>query len=63
MRRVAEVTATEGWVIDGNYSRVLDIVWARADTVVWLDLSRPVVMRRLDSNRAVVAFLREVSGA
>jgi adenylate kinase family enzyme len=46
-RRVAEFAATDGWVIDGNYSGVRDIVWARADTVVWLDLPRPVVMRQV----------------
>ncbi|HVB53196.1 MAG TPA: hypothetical protein VNF24_03265, partial [Candidatus Acidoferrales bacterium] len=32
------------WVIDGNYRNVRDLVWARADTVVWLDLPRRVVM-------------------
>jgi adenylate kinase family enzyme len=37
----------DGWVIDGNYSAVRDIVWARADTVVWLDLPRAVVMRQI----------------
>jgi adenylate kinase family enzyme len=45
--RVAEIAATERWIIDGNYSRVRDIIWARADTVVWLDLPRPVVMRQV----------------
>src|SRR5260370_3566845 len=45
--RVALVAAGECWVVDGNYSRVQDIVWARADTVVWLDLSRRGVMRRV----------------
>jgi adenylate kinase family enzyme len=45
--RVALVADGECWVIDGNYSRVQDLVWARADTVVWLDLPRRTVMRRI----------------
>jgi adenylate kinase family enzyme len=45
--RVALVADGECWVIDGNYSRVQDLVWARADTVVWLDLRRRTVMRRI----------------
>ena len=46
---MAAVTG-ERWVIDGNYtSQVKDLVWARADTVVWLDLPRRTVMRRIIS--------------
>lgn len=45
--RVAVLAAGEAWVIDGSYGSVLDLVWQRADTVVWLDLPRPVVMRRV----------------
>jgi adenylate kinase family enzyme len=37
---VAAVAVTEAWVIDGNYSEVRDILWAAADTIVWLDLPR-----------------------
>lgn len=44
---VAAFAAGEGWVIDGNYSAVRDIVWHRADTVVWLDPPRRRVMRQL----------------
>ncbi len=46
--RVEEALTGDGWVVDGNYrSRVGDIVRARADTIVWLDYSRSVVMKRL----------------
>jgi adenylate kinase family enzyme len=48
-RRIDEFTQVDQWVVDGNYTShgVADIVWPRADTVVWLDPSRPVVMRRV----------------
>ena len=35
------------WVADGNYSRVRDISWGRADTLVWLDYSLPLVFWQL----------------
>ena len=48
-RVVSEFTGAPGWVVDGNYSKVLDIIWGRADTVVWLDPPRRLVMRRVIS--------------
>jgi adenylate kinase family enzyme len=45
--RVRELAAGDGWVIDGNYGAVRPLVWARADTVVWVDPPRRVVMRRV----------------
>jgi adenylate kinase family enzyme len=32
-----EATDVDRWVSAGNYSPVRDIVWERADTIVWLD--------------------------
>lgn len=46
-RRVAIFAAGERWVIDGNYIQVRDVVWPRADTVVWIDLPRSLVMWRV----------------
>ena len=44
--RVAEAVAGVGWVVDGNYSVVHEIVWGRADTVVWFDLPYASVLAR-----------------
>jgi adenylate kinase family enzyme len=45
-QRVADATAGDGWTVCGNYSRAQDLLWPRADTVVWLDPSLRVVLRR-----------------
>jgi adenylate kinase family enzyme len=37
----------DGWIFDGNYSAVRDIILSRADTVIWLRLPFHVVFRRL----------------
>lgn len=45
--RVAGAAAGEAWVLDGNYSISRDLLWARADTIVWLDYSRAVITWRI----------------
>jgi adenylate kinase family enzyme len=58
--RVLEQVSGDGWVVDGNYaSHVQDLVWDRADTVVWLDLPRPAVMRRIVRRTVRRVFTRE----
>lgn len=57
--RVAALTAGSRWVVDGNYSSKLgDLVWRRADTMVWLDLPRAAVMRQLLPRTAARAITR-----
>ena len=56
--RVEALAAGDAWVIDGNYTSVRDLVWARADAVVWLDLPRPLVMRRIIGRTLRRAILR-----
>lgn len=46
-RVVGALLAGDGWVIDGNYSTVRSLIWASADTVVWLDLPKRTVMRQV----------------
>ena len=43
-RRVEAATAAERWVVDGNYRSIHELVWPRADTIIWIDLPRSVVM-------------------
>ena len=44
----AVLAASDGWVIDGGYRGKLgDLLWERADTVVWLDQPLPLIMGRL----------------
>lgn len=62
MRRQLETRcpADGAWVADGNYSgKGGDLVRARADTVVWLDLPRAQVMRQLVLRTLRRVVLRE----
>src|SRR5437762_13346528 len=57
--RVATVTADERWVADADYlPRVGDLLWDRADTVVWLDLPNWLLTLRL-ARRTISRSLRK----
>jgi hypothetical protein len=43
---VDRLTRQSRWVLAGNYSSARDLVWPRADTLVWLDLPLPLVLWR-----------------
>jgi len=45
--RTEAAVAGDRWVTDGNKRAVRDLVWPRADTIVWLDYSLVVSLSRL----------------
>jgi adenylate kinase family enzyme len=48
--RVREAINADRWVVDGNYGAdARDLVWDRADTIVWLNYSFPVTLYRVVS--------------
>jgi len=57
--RVGRLLVGEGWATDGNYHAVRDIVWSRADTIVWLDYSLPMILWRLTRRTVRRAVLNE----
>ena len=58
--RVDEATRGGAWVVDGNYSVSRDIVWGRADTVVWLDLPFRLMLWRTIRRTLRRSWRREV---
>jgi adenylate kinase family enzyme len=44
--RIAAAAAEDRWIIDGNYSRHLDLRLPRADMLIWLDFPRRIYFPR-----------------
>jgi adenylate kinase family enzyme len=53
---LANVALEQQWVIDGNYTNLgmKDLIWPVADTLIWLDLPRSVVMPRISTASTTV---------
>ena len=43
---VAAAVSSEGWVVDGNYSKIRDLIWPKATCIVWLNYGFPTVLAR-----------------
>lgn len=59
--KLADFALNQEWVIDGNYTShgMKDLVWPVADTLVWLDLPRSVVMPRIIRRTLKRMFTRQ----
>jgi adenylate kinase family enzyme len=58
-RQITHAVRTDAWVVDGDYDKVCDLVWAQADLVIWLDYSLGVILPRLTWRSARYALSRE----
>lgn len=51
MERVREqlntVLENDTWVLDGNFDNERELLWTRADCIVWLDYALPVILGRV----------------
>ena len=57
---VEKAISADEWIVDGNYSRVRDLVWERATTLIWLNYSFPIVMYRALSRTLKRAVTKQV---
>ena len=60
-RIICEFASQDHWVVDGNYTShgTREVVWPRADTIVWTDLPRNVVVRRVIGRTVKRVLTRE----
>ncbi len=57
--RVETAIHSKAWVVAGNYSVVRDVIWPRAEAVIWLDYPFHIVFWRLLKRTINRAITRE----
>lgn len=53
--RVRELALTDRWVIEGNYRKVRELLWQRAEAIVWLNLPLRIILYR-----AIIRTVRRI---
>jgi adenylate kinase family enzyme len=56
---VVEIIAREDWVLDGNFTSERATVWSKADTLIWLDYPRWLVLQRVTSRNVLWLITQE----
>ncbi len=57
---VLKEVVKDSWVIVGNYGAVRDIIWPRADTIIWLNYPFKTVLYRAFKRTFRRVFVKEV---
>jgi len=58
--RVSNRVQAEAWVVAGNYRSVRDLIWTRAELIIWLDYPFRVVFWRLTRRNLTRWWTREL---
>ena len=58
-QKVKDALSGDSWVVDGNYGKVRDLIWPRADTIVWLDYPLLVILWQLTRRTFARIFFRQ----
>jgi adenylate kinase family enzyme len=58
---IRESVKGDTWIIDGSYTSVQDIVWSRAEAIIWLDFSFWSSLLRLIKRSLYRIFIRKKS--
>jgi adenylate kinase family enzyme len=59
-QQVGQAISGPAWIADGNYSKVRDLVWLRATTLVWLDYPLSTILWQLTCRTLSRIMRREV---
>ena len=59
-QRVEMALRSEVWAVAGNYRVVRDLIWPRAEIVIWLDYPLPILLWRLIRRTMQRNFTREL---
>ncbi|MCL4530700.1 MAG: adenylate kinase [Chloroflexi bacterium] len=58
--RVETAACAERWIVAGNYQIVRDIIWPRAEGIIWLDYSLWTIFRQLTRRTFTRWWTREL---
>jgi len=57
---VEQATKSDRWIVDGNYSTASEILWRKADTLIFLDLPLRLALYRSTRRSLTRIFTKEI---